>query len=193
MQCPLTKISLMREILSDFFIFSSGSPIPFIHATVPHSTQTKCGWLLRSCDGSRISNRHTWSPNSVRLTNSASVKSLRFLKTVALSNPIGTSLSDNSACVWGLLPFRSVISTEMRAGVLLNPAARKISRTFSISSVSFFLLMMLPFPRLWLAKQSFYRGNAISDLGLQVRSIVTFQNHTRHPLPLQQAVAQRNS
>ena len=193
MQWPFTKISLMREMLRDFFIFSSGKLIPLMQATVPHSTHTKCGWLLRSCDGSRISNRHTWSPSSVRLTNSASVRSLRLRKTVALSNPMGTSLSEISACVCGLLPFRSAIRTEIRAGVLRNPAARRISRTFSISFVSFLLFMISLCHSKWLSKSTFSQGNAISVHVSMVRRTVTCQNHTQRLRTPRQAVAQDNS
>lgn len=67
-------------------------------------------------------------PSSVREISSASVRSARLRKTVALSKPSGTSFSATSACVRGESAPRNSWRTAIRAGVARIPDVRSNSR-----------------------------------------------------------------
>ena len=176
-QWPLTRTSLILAILRFRRTVGLGSAMSSMHETLPQSTHTKCGWLLRSCLGSRNSNLQTWSPSSVRITNSASARSVRFLKTVALSKPSGTSSSASWACVWGLLERLRALRTEMRAGVLRSPASlrrRRASLTSSAALFFFVFIMHLNLRRLIAGPSGVYRG--CRGHGVQV-----FRTRGSHP------------
>ncbi len=100
--------------------------------TEPQSTQTKWGWAAwLGCCGSIASNRHTWSPSSVRRSNPASARSLRFRNAVALSTPVRLNSSATSACVNGEGFSRTIRRVAIRAGVARRPTDRMSFRAVS--------------------------------------------------------------